>query len=1016
MIWKKLTKALLNNRMIVIIFAVTIMIAGFISYYLIPKQENPNTAVAAAIITTVYPGASPQEVEQNVTNVIEDKLMSINNLDSYTSMSMNSASVIVLMYDFDVSIGEVEDDLRRDISDIQSSLPDMVTPSVVNTNVVSENQFIISLSGENYTDTDLEEYAKNTQSILQEVKGIESVNIDGIKPKQVVIETNSEKMRSYGISIENIIQLMQAQNLSIPSGSIDYESGTVNVITPAVFESLRDIENTVISGSDSSLSFVRLKDIADVYIEDVEEFSYSQDGVPCILITGTIQEGENAVNVGEDLRNAIDEAKNLMPPDLNFYEVMYAPADIEQSINDFIMNLLQSILLIVIVVMIGVHLRNGLIVSIALPLSILITFIVMMVIGVEFHFISIAALIVSLGILVDNAIVISEAIQQHLNEGKDKNHAIISGVKETAVPVFTSTLTTVVTFGIIYFVPGPVGQIAGEIPTVVITALVASYIVAMCVIPVLASFFFHPESKKQKEKKNYLKDFFNKMLTVALKHKVLTVLSSFLTLGIAAVLALQLGIQFFPVSDKPILYVNFEAETMSLDSSEDISEQINDVLDSNPLIENYTYAIGKGLPSFFLTVPTLNQAPNVGQYMINLNPELMDEYGGPEECARLLQNELDTNIIGAQNTVRCLEYSMPTEAKITLSVLGDDMDKILNVSDQIVAALKEIEGTDFVRSTNIAPQYDYNVVLDSDVLASYGLLKYDVVKQINSSLMGVNAGVYLGGNSGTDIIVRSDVKSLDELENLQIVGSVTPTKVLLGQIAEIQLNSSVPLIEHYNGKKYVNVLSDILPGFSSISIESELYSDYLDQIDLDGVEIIGNGEVSNMMDLLLSLGSTSIVAVFVIYMILVFQFKDLKKPLIVLSSIPLSFIGCGFGLWIFKMDIQAMALLGLVSLFGIVVNNSILLIEVMNSEFQEGCSVEEACHRAVDRRFRPIMLSTVTTCIGLVPLILSGDPMTAPMASVLLFGLLFSTILTMVVVPTIYALQNKKKAIITPME
>ncbi len=991
------------------VFCLIFVAIGLYTYYIIPKQENPDTSVAAAVITTVYPGATPEEVEINVTNILEEKIAELDSIDYYTSSSMNSASVVVIMYDMDVTIDMVEDDLIKAIDSVQSKLPSTAYESEVETDVVADNQFIISISGENYSDNEIKEYSKIVQSKISDVDGIESVTVDGIREQQVVVEADLDKLRTYGLSIENILQLMQAQNVSIPSGSIDYESGTINVNTPSVFESLVDIENTVVSGSTESLSFVKLKDVADVFIEDVGSYYYAQDGENAVLITGTIEDGLNSVNVGTELRKVIDEVKLSLPSDLLFHEVMYAPADIETSINDFILSLLQSIGLIIVVVMIGVHLRNGLVVSITLPLSILATFMVMYLLGMGFHFISIAALIVSLGILVDNSIVTSEAIQANINTGLDKTKAITNAVKTNAMPVLTSTLTTIVTFGIIYFVPGVVGQVAGEIPTVVIAALVASYFVAMLIIPVFAFMVFKPEPKKRVENRSLLKRFFVALLSFGLSHKKKTVALAFVTLAVSGLLASQLGLQFFPVADKPIVYIDVESENMSFSTTEQICEDINEVLDKEILIDNYTYAVGKGLPSFFLTVPHTAEADNVSQYMLQLNSLEIEKHGGVENCARYLQNLISSNIAGADITVKSLEYSIPTEARLTYSISGDDLDEIHRVTEELTEFLKNTDGTENVRNNIVVNQYEYNVGLDSEELSGYGLLKYDVVKQINTGLMGATASTYSADNNNMDIVVRCDINNLSDLENLQIVGSVANSKILLGQIADIQLVPTTPIISHYNGDYYVNVLSEVAPGGSSFNIENYVDENYLQTADLRDVDITTYGEVSNMMDLVVSLGISAVFAVFVIYVILFIQFKDYKKPLIILTSIPLSLIGCFSGLWILQMDIQAMAMLGLVSLFGIVVNNGILLIEAMDAHLANGESINEACRLGVEERFRPIVLSATTTCIGLVPLIVSGDSMSSPMATVLMFGLIFSTLLTMVVVPVLYSIDEEKK-------
>lgn len=1006
---EKLTKTLLKNRSIVIFFMVIIAAAGIYSYYVIPKQENPNTTVAIALVTTVYPGASPEDVESFVTNKLEEQISRLDRVDYYTSMSMDSASAIVVYYDDNVLMADVENDLRQAVSNTQKDLPDTCMESVVKTDLISNNQFIISLSSDVYSSEELVSYGQIIKERLSGVPDVSGVTLYGEKEKQVVVEADIQKMKLYGISIENILSLMQAQNLSIPAGSIEYDSGTVTVLSSGLFESLKDIENTVIGGGEEGLAFVKLKDVASVYIEDTDEKYYLQDGRESVLLVGKFVEGKNAVNIGKILRQEIEELKEELPQELIFHEVMYAPEDIADNINNFLVNLIESILLIMIVVFIGVRMRNALVISTALPMSILITFIIMKLLGIEFHFISIAALIVSLGILVDNAVVISEAIQQNLNDGMEKVPAIVDAVKTTAVPVFTSTLTTIVTFGIIYFVPGVVGAVAGTIPTVVIASLLASYAMAMCGIPVLAYMFFKPESKEKAEKESFLRKMFYSLLNVGLKFPVRTLVVCFATLGIAAYLVTQLGMQFFPYASKPVLYINISGETMNLKTTGKIVNEIGSLLDKEELVENYTVSVGGGLPSFFLTVPSLNDASNVGQIMIQLNEEKLKELGSAESAARQLQAVIDENIAGATIEVKCLEYSMPTEAKIVYTLTGDDINRLNALAEEMCLALEEIPGTDYVRTTSVIPQYQYKVNLDSELLSGYGLLKYDVIKQLNTSLMGATASTYTASGSEMDIVVRSRIDSLDELLEMPVVGSVSETKVLLGQIADISLEPAVPLINHYNGKRYVNVLSNVLPGYVSGSIESELMETYVSRMDTDDITMIEQGEMSNMMSLIGNLGFAAVIAVILIYIILLLQFKDFAKPLNILTSIPLSLIGCCLGLWMLRMDIQVMALLGLVSLFGIVVNNGILLIEVIDAQREEGVSVYQACKMAVKLRFRPIMLSSVTTCIGLVPLIIANDPMTSPMAVVLLFGLIFSTVLTMVVVPTIYSMREERR-------
>ena len=807
----------------------------------------------------------------------------------------------------------------------------MCHESDIDVDLSASPQFIISISGDNYSQEDLVTYGVEIKEVISEVNGISRIEIDGELDKEVIVEVDISSLDLYDISIESIAQVLQGQNLSIPSGSLNYESGVINVKTPATFSSLKDIEDIVLMGSSENMvGFVQLKDIAQVYIDYTDGYKFEQNGKNSILISGFFDGGTNAVLVGDDVREVFESYKESLPPDINVHEVMYSPEDIDKSVTGFIVNLLQSIALIIIVVMIGVRLKNALIVSLALPLSILTTFVVMFLMGIEFHFISIMALIISLGILVDNAIVISDAIQQKLNEDHDKLEAIDLAIEETAAPILTSTITTIITFGILFFIPGTVGEVVATIPIVVVTALIASYIVAMFIIPIFASMIFEKEAEHKIDKKpSIIKTIFNKGLTFGLKYKKTTIVAAFSTLIIAAILVFSLGIVFFPYSDKPIIYMNINGETLNLDKTEAITEQIQDIIEEYDEIISYSTAIGRGLPRFFLTVPSATESDNFAQIMLEMD-YTDSKYDSNEKIGYELQQRFDREIVGADVEVKYLEYAMPTDAKIAIEVIGDDLSDIKLVSDNIQNALLEIDGTTNVRDNSVGNQYEYIVDIDTDVATMMGVIKYDVVKQINTALMGAETSNYTVGGTEMPIIVKSNIKTLDDLYRLPIMSSaVEDTQILLDQVASVSLESTIPTINRSKGKRTITVMSDIKPGYSSSTIEG-LFKEIQDELLIEGVKISFAGEMSQMMSLLTNLLFAAGVAIVLIYIILLFQFQCFEKPFIILMSIPLSFIGSFLGLYIFRMDLQAMALLGLVSLIGIVVNNGIILVEVMD--------------------------------------------------------------------------------------
>lgn len=800
----KLLRGIINERKIIIFLLVILVIFGAYAYYIIPKKENPESALPAAMITTMYPGASPMDVETMVTEKIEDSLSDLPGIDYISSISLNSASIVVIIFDVDIDWETVSATMRSNISDLQADLPEMSLPSQIKTDLIEAAQFIISLSGDNFTQEDLAQYGADIKRTLERIEGVTRVDVEGLLDRQVNVVTDISLLDLYNISIEDVLNLLLAQNLTIPSGAIKYESGEINVNTPATFSSLRDIENLVIGGSTETIGFVKLKDIAKISIDYTEGYKYKHNGKNAILLSGYMDPEKNAVIIGHDVRETLDELKKQLPEGISFEEIMYSPQDIDDSVNSFIMNLGQSILLIIIVVMLGVKLRNGLVVSAALPLSIFATFIVMLLLKIEFQFISIAALIISLGILVDNAIVISEAIQHYIDTGIDKTEAIIMAVKETATPVFTSTLTTIITFGILYFIPGAIGSTVSTIPTVVITALLASYIVAMVIIPVFAYMFFKPtpERKRLKHAKhNTLKRAFLKMLSIGLRFKKTALLSAFLLLALSCWLVLGLGMSFFPYSDKPVIYLNATGETLNLNNTEKITDKIHAILDEHPFVKDYTTAIGKPLPRFFLTVPSRAPADNFAQIMLKLDLDAKPGYDDNEKIGRSLQNEFDTKISGADIEVKYLEYSIPMDAKIVIKLMGDDLEMLHSTSLDVQDALGQIDGAVNIRDDYVPANYEYVVKLDAELLSTMGLIKYDVVKQINTALMGASASTYVAGGSEMNIIVSADINSLDDLFRLPISSSITSSQILLEQLAKIDMQSSIPtIINHYTNQ------------------------------------------------------------------------------------------------------------------------------------------------------------------------------------------------------------------------
>ncbi|WP_372994403.1 efflux RND transporter permease subunit [Lutispora sp.] len=1003
----KAIAAALKNRSITLVLAVVVVIFGIYSYYAIPKQEDPDIIPPFAMLTTTYPGASPEIVEKLVTKKIEDKLVEIEGYDYSQSYSQNSVSIVILRLRNGADIEKAWRILREKMDDLQSQLPEDCSKIDIKTDLADTAGIIISLTGGNYSYEELEFFAEDLKNELMKIEGISKFEINGAQQKEVKVRVDIGKLNQYMLSLQDIVNIIKAANVEIPSGTIDGSS--INVKVSSQYETLEDIMNTIVYVSQDSGASVRLKDIA--YIEmGLEDSSYKvkHNGQNSVLLTGYFVKDKNIVNIGKKVEKTLWDLEDNLPEDVSLDKVLFQPEEVAKATNNFIKNLLEGMIFVIIVVFLGIGLNNAIVVSTAIPLSIMATFVAMYLTGIKLHQISISALIIALGMLVDNAIVISDAIQVRLDRGDDRLEACIDGVKEVAIPVFSSTLTTVAAFIPLLMLDSVAGEYVISVPQIVMLSLSFSYITALFVTPSLAYVFFKPGRGKLKSFS--LRKAFMSLLSKALRHRKLSIALSIGVFALSIYTALKLGLQFFPYADKDMMYININSEKSNdLEKTEKIAEDIFRVLEEQPEIVFYTGAIGDGLPKFYNAVPISTPSKDYAQILMKLDFKKGGRFKKNSEFADYLQLELDRKITGGTAAVKMLELAEPTAAPVIVRISGEDMEELVHSAEQIKAMLEDIPGTMNIDDDHADRIYEYNVDLDPALAAYYGLSAYDVQNEVNIALMGRVATKLRQHGSEYNIRVKGDIRSKEDLENLMIKSSAASTKALLKLVAPISVKHMYPQVKKYDRDMTVMVYSDVKTGYNPVDIERKL-EEKLTETDMGNVSIIFDGEREKIVQYFGDLGVSLIIAVVLVYIILLFQFRSFLQPFIILVTIPLSIIGSIFGLAIFRQPLSFTALLGIVSLAGVVVNNAILLLDFINAERAEGKDVNESCIDAVDKRFRPIMLTTTTTVIGLIPLALGGSSLMVPMAVSLMSGLMVSTLLTMVVIPVVYSLFEKRTA------
>ncbi|WIV13423.1 efflux RND transporter permease subunit [Proteiniborus sp. MB09-C3] len=1000
-----MTHFAVNNRRITLFLALILTIAGLYSYYVVPKQDNPDVAPSIALVTAVYPGAAPEDVHKLVTKKLEDSVEQIEGFDKVVSYSKNSLSILVVYLINDADVNKSWAELINKMTEVKPELPEEVTDIKVNTQLADTSGIIISFSGDKYSYEQLAAYAENIKNELTKINGISRFEVDGKLEKEIVITIDVAKINQLDISLDEVVQLLKIQNMEIPSGSIKTESSKINVKIPVSFNSIEDIKNTIVGISKDTGAEVRIKDIGQVSLKQEEgTLKYKKNGKNAVLLTGYFNEDKNIVLVGKEVRNTLNKLKESLPEGVIFDEVLFQPEDVSNAVSSFMSNLIQGIVFVLIVVLIGMGLRNALVVSTAIPFSIVLTLVAMYLLKIKVHQISTAALIIALGMLVDNAIVVSDAIQYLIDEGYDKLYAVVEGARKSMIPIFTSTLTTVAAFVPLLLLPGMVGEFVYSLPMVVIIALSASFLVAMIITPTLAYIFFKP-SKKKAFFLERLYPIFNKMLLWGLKRRKTIIAISFVALLLTIFLTYQIGLQFFPYIDKNVIYIDIQSEIVgNIEETEKLTEDIEKILVQHEEIIDYTTSIGGGLPKFYLTVTPTIPSTDHGQILLKLDLKKGGRLKSNEKFANYLQETLEKSIVGGTAAVKLLEYAEPIGAPVRIRVSGESLDRVMEVAEELQSEIRDISGTINIRDDAPKKSYEYIVDIDPDIAMHHGITKVDVQRQVNIALMGAKATTFRKAGNEYSVVVKSDIDAKSQLENLAIKSSITGSKILLKQIAEIKLGAQTDTITSYNKDVAVTVYSDVKDGYSPVDIQNTIEKSKLENINTQDVTITFDGEREQIIDKFSNVGFSAIFAILAIYIILLFQFRSFSKPMIILITLPLSLIGSIVGLSLFRQPLSFMAFLGIVSLFGVVVNNAILLIEYINEARDKGHDAKSACVDAVEKRFRPIILTTTTTVIGLVPLVLSGSPMFTPMAVSLMSGLMVSTILTLVIIPVVYSL------------
>ena len=1000
-----MTKYALNNPGVILFFFALVLLLGISSIFQIPKEENPRFPSWAAIIITNMPGASPLKMEELITEKIEEKVESIEELKTIKSTSQTGVSYVTLIAKDSIEITKpIWDKVREKLSELEGTLPQGASLPFLNTDFGKEKSISIAITGQGFTNKELTDIAKDFKKDIRQLRYVSRVDIIGIQAERIFMEASDAKLTELGISGQLLRQILVQQNIVAPGGQIQVGPQQISLEPTGEYTSVVDIGKTIITlpGHKSSIFLKDIFTIKRKYI-DPPKMQMRFMGKDAVGIVIEMQDNGQILELGQKVKALVERKQEelLIGVDLDIFD--FQPFWVQRSIFNFSTNLWQAIVIVALFMMLLLGWREGLIVGTLIPFAFFLTLILMVLFGQTINQVTIAGLIIALGMLVDNGIVMTESIAGYIKEGMTNSAAAIKSGKELTIPLLTSTATTVAAFLPIALAQSTVGIFCRGITYVVAMVLLSSFLVSMTLIPLMCVKMLQPK-KAGITRKSRLGAGYAALMQRCLQHKYFTILIVIIVFFTGMQLSVYIKSIFFPSSDRFQFVVDFNLPrgTAFKTTKARVLEAEAYIMKKYPdLIKNMGIYIGAGGVRFGGGTGERQQADNYAEFVINCT-----NMAATDKMDRELKTYFENNFEDARAIVKRLENGPPVGTPVQVEVYGKDFKKLYLYARQVQAIAESIPGATDIRDDWGAFIPKLSIVVNQDRARRIGVSSRTIADGLSAGLSGTMATEYREGDSIIPVIYRAIEKERTSLQKLQTASIPTSQggTIPLLQVANLELKWASGVVKHKNRHRTIVIEGDTDGSRSVAEITDDIQTRIKKEIDFSpgyGVKFAGEGQES--AEAQESITDKLPPAMALLVMILVAQFANVRKMVMILFTIPLSFLGIILGLLSTGYAFGFMAFLGVISLAGIVVNNAILLIEQIDVNLKAGKKSMDAIISAGQRRAFPIILTTLTTLSGLMPLAWSGD-MWGPMAVTIMGGLVISTILTLVVIPVLYAI------------
>jgi len=1025
-----LNQAALKRQVTVLALLVIIVIAGVYCYATLPRESFPDITIPYVFVTTNYEGVAPEDLEELITIPIERKLKGIDNVEEIRSTSAEGVSTVAIKFlpkvDLDDAVQKVRDKVDQAKNDLPTDLAD--DPIIQEVNFSDMPVIRVVLSGP-LSLRRLQNLAEDLQDQIESITGVLEARITGGLEREIHVEFDMDRVAAYNVPFSSIISSVTRSNVNMPGGSMDIGEAKYLVRVPEDFKHPADIFSIVAFVRDGKPVYLRdVAFIRDAFKDPLTRSRINQE--KSVTIAVSKRSGENIVRVTDEIKRIVAQMQPQLPQSLKIDLTADMSSDVRLMVADLENNIISGLILVLLVIFAFIGGQSAIFVALAIPYSMFITFILLTGFDVTLNMVVLFSLILALGMLVDNGIVIVENIYRHMQQGKTRQEAARIGADQVAWPVITSTLTTLGAFSPMMFWPGIMGEFMGYLPMTLIMALSASLFVALVINPVLSARYQKIKTASPDKKKNPKEPLIMRVYLFILKwclgRRWVVILSSCVML-VASITAFNLfgkGTEFFPQTEPKRAYVNIKApEGTNLDTSDKLVAQAEKIVSEYKDIRYVISNIGAMGGDPFSQGGT---GTHISRVVLDFK-DFHDRLRPSSEIVNEIRRKTQAAIKGAEVQVEKEEEGPPTGKPISIEITGEDILKLGELAGRVRKEIRDIPGLVDLKDNFVKGKPEIQVRVDKEKAALMGLDTFTIAYTVKAAINGVKAGVYREGKDEYDIIARLPDRDRHSIESLKRITVSGPQgePIPLTSLAEIELGSGIGAIMRLDQKRVVTITGDV---------SGRLANDIIKEIDTRlqqnikwprGYDYRFSGEQEEQAKAQAFLSKAFFAAIAIILLILMTQFNSFVTPLIIITSVVLSLVGVFIGLLVTGTAFGIiMTGIGVISLAGVVVNNAIVLIDYYNQLLDRGFNSFDALMRAGSVRFRPVMLTAITTILGLLPMAtgisfdfrkmaldIGGESSQwwGPMAVAVIFGLGFATLLTLIVVPVLCSLVDSVK-------